>query len=288
MATSAFASRTRARSKLVPLEEAAAMVRDGDLLALGGNVLHRAPMAFVRELIRQGKRRLGVVKTAGAHDIDLLCAAGCVEAVNAGFVSYETEFGLAMHYRKAVESGEVRANEHACYTVISALRAAASGAPFMPVAGFRGTDLIRENDDFRVIPDPFGGEPVTVVRAIMPDWAVIHVQEADETGNAVIHGPKYEDVLMSRAARKVIVTAERVVSAGHWQRQPTLVDIPGFLVEAVVHAPRGAAPGSCDRMYDADLAALAKFMKLERKDIPAYVAQYEKADRSGRKAVIRI
>jgi len=288
MVTSASVNRTKGRSKLVSLEEAAAMVRDGDVLALGGNVLHRAPMAFVRELVRQGKRRLGVVKTAGAHDIDLLCAAGCVETVYAGFVSYETEFGLAAHYRKAVESGEVRVNEHACYTVISALRAAASGAPFMPVAGFRDTDLIRENDDFRVIPDPFGGEPVTVVRAIAPDWAVIHVQEADETGNAVISGPKYEDVLMSRAARKVIVTAERIVGAGHWQRQPTLVDIPGFLVQAVVHAPRGAAPGSCDRMYDADLAALTKFMKLERKDIPAYVEQYERADRSGRKAVIRI
>lgn len=285
---SASFNRKAERSKLVTLEEAAARVRDGDLLALGGNVLHRAPMAFVRELIRQGKRRLRLVKTAGAHDIDLLCAAGCVAAVDAGFVSYETEFGLATHYRKAVESGAVQANEHACYTVISALRAAASGAPFMPVAGFKDNDLIRENEYFRVIPDPFGGGPVTVVRAIVPDWAIIHVQEADETGNAVIFGPKYEDVLMTRAARKVIVTAERIVNPGHWRQRPELVDIPGFLVEAVVHAPRGAAPCSCDRMYEADLNALAKFRKLEPKDIPAFVAGYERADRSGRKAVIRV
>ncbi len=285
---SAALDRKAGRSRLVSLEEAAGLVRDGDLLALGGNVLHRAPMAFVRELVRQGKRRLGLVKTAGAHDIDLLCAAGCVDTVHAGFVSYETEFGLAAHYRKAVETGSVRANEHACYTIISGLRAAASGAPFMPVAGMKAGDLLRENDDFRVIADPFGGEPVTVVRAIVPDWAIVHVHEADEEGNAVIFGPKYEDVLITRAARGVIVTAERIVGSGKWRSQPERVDIPGFLVTAVVHAPRGAAPGSCARLYEADLKALARFKTLEAADVGSFVAGYTRADRSGRKAAVRI
>jgi glutaconate CoA-transferase subunit A len=272
------------RSKLVPLSEAAGLVRDGDLLALGGNVLHRAPMAFVRELIRQNKRGLRLMKTAGAHDIDLLCAAGCVSAVDAGFVSYETEFGLAMHYRKAVESGAVRTNEHACYTVISALRAAAIGAPFMPVAGLKEGDLIRENDDFRIVDDPFGGGPVTVVRALAPDVAVIHVQEADEAGNGVIWGPKFEDVLMTRAARKVVLTAERIVGRTRTGMRPEAVDIPGFLVEAVVHAPRGAAPCSCAKMYEADLKALEKFKKLDTGEIESFIRSYERADRSGRKA----
>src|SRR5690606_28472433 len=134
----------------------------------------------------QKKKALRLVKTAGAQDIDLLCAAGSVKSVDAGFVSYETEFGLAMHYRKAVEAGDVIGNEHACYTVICALRAAASGAPFMPVVGLTGSDLIKTNDYFKVIPDPFGGEPVTVVKAIIPDVAIIHVQVADEAGNAII------------------------------------------------------------------------------------------------------
>ncbi|MDU5143680.1 MAG: CoA-transferase [Paenibacillus dendritiformis] len=271
--------------KIIALQEAAALVRDGDILALGGNVLHRAPMAMVRELVRQRKRRLRLVKTAGAHDIDLLCAAGCVQSVDAGFVSYETEYGLAMHYRKAVERGEVQGHEHACYTVICALRAAAAGAPFMPVAGLKAGDLIAANDYFAAITNPFGDEPVTVVRSIVPDVAVLHVQECDEDGNAVILGPKFEDVLMSRAAKRVILTTEKIVPKSKMRMRPDSVDIPRFLVEAVVHAPRGAAPCSCDKSYEADFKMLERFVKMKTAaEIEAYVQAYDSKDRSGMKA----
>lgn len=266
-------------SKIMSLEEAAGLVRDGDCISFGGNVLHRTPMAMVRELARQRRKNLRIVKTAGAHDIDLLCAAGCVESVDAGFVSYETEFGLAMHYRKAVEGGRVIGNEHACYTVICALRAAAAGAPFMPVAGLKAGDLLQVADYFRVIQDPFSGEPITVVKAIVPDVAVVHVQEADELGNAVIYGPKFEDALMSRAARKVIVTTEKIVPRSKIRMRPDLVDIPGFLVSAVVHAPRGAAPCSVEKAYDADLKAIERFKKLKTEEMDVYLQEYELKDR---------
>ena len=71
-------------SKLVSLQEAAALVRDGQMIALGGNSLNRTPSAFVRELARQGRRGLSLVKTAGAYDIDLLCAAGAASELRAG------------------------------------------------------------------------------------------------------------------------------------------------------------------------------------------------------------
>lgn len=266
-------------SKIMSLEEAAGLVRDGDRISFGGNVLHRAPMAMVREIARQRRRNLRIIKTAGAHDIDLLCAAGSVASVDAGFVSYETEFGLAMHYRKAVEGGQVIGNEHACYTVICSLRAAASGAPFMPVAGLKAGDLLQVADYFRVIQDPFGGEPVTVVKAIVPDIAVVHVQEADDLGNAVIHGPKFEDALISRAASKVIVTAEKIVPRSKIRMRPDQVDIPGFLVSAVVHAPRGAAPCSVEKAYDADTKAIERFKKLKAEEIGIYLNEYEIKDR---------
>ncbi|WP_110931154.1 CoA transferase subunit A [Paenibacillus bouchesdurhonensis] len=266
-------------SKMISLEEAAGLVHDGDRIAFGGNVLHRAPMAMVRELARQRRKNLRIVKTAGAHDIDLLCAAGCVESVDAGFVSYETEFGLAMHYRKAVEAGRVIGNEHACYTIICALRAAAAGAPFMPVVGLKAGDLLEAADYFRVIQDPFSGDPVTVVQAIVPNVAVIHVQEADDLGNAIIYGPKFEDALMSRAARKVIVTTEKVVPRSKIRMRPDLVDIPGFLVSAVVHAPRGAAPCSVEKAYDADTKAIERFKKLKAEEMDVYLREYETKDR---------
>src|SRR3954462_10884009 len=81
------------------LAEIVATIPDGSRLALGGNTLHRAPAAAVHELIRQRKRDLELVKTAAAYDVDLLCGLGCVSAVSAGFVGYETVFGLAPMYR---------------------------------------------------------------------------------------------------------------------------------------------------------------------------------------------
>lgn len=270
-------------SKLTTLEAAGAMIPDGARLALGGNVLHRAPMAMVRELVRQRKRGLRLIKTAGAHDIDLLSAAGCAASVDAGFVSYETEYGLAMHYRRAVEAGMVQGNEHACYTVICALRAAASGAPFMPVSGLKAGDLIHAADYFRVINDPFSGAPITVVQAIVPDVAVIHVQACDEDGNAIISGPAYEDVLMSRAAKQVIITTERIVPKSRIRMRPEAVSIPHFLVSAVVVVPKGAAPCSCEYEYEADHKSLKSFKQLKAtEEILAYVDGYARQDRQGK------
>ena len=249
--------------KRISLPEAIVPIADGALVALGGNTLHRGPGAAVHEIVRQGKRGLEVVKTAGAYDVDLLCAAGCVAAVSAGFVGYETPFGMAPAYRKAVESGRVAAHEHACATVIAGLRAAIQGVPFMPVAGLQGSDLPAARG-FQPISDPYTGAEVYVVPAMRPDVAIIHVQEADARGNGRIVGTRFEDVLMAQAASRVILTAERIVDAEGFREVPETVAIPGFLVDAVVPAPRGAWPFSCTPYYGYDAEYLAAWVSAAR------------------------
>lgn len=275
-------------NKVISLKEAAAHIKDGDTLAIGGNVLHRTPMAFVREIARQEKRGLKIVKTAGAHDIDLLCALEMVSTVDAGFVSYETKFGLASHYRKAVQDGRVKGNEHACYTVICALRGAQMNVPFMPVKGLVAGELLEKNDYFMVVEDPFSGTPVTLVKTIVPDVAVIHVQECDIQGNARIYGPKFEDILISRAAKKVIITAEQIVPSSKMKLSAEYVDIPSFLVEAVVHAPKGASPASCYRKYDIEEKTLESFISMKTKEeIKGYLSSYKNRDHAGERMPIK-
>jgi glutaconate CoA-transferase subunit A len=233
------------------LAEVVASIPDGSRLALGGNTLHRAPAAAVHEIARQGKRGLELVKTAGAYDVDLLCGLRCASIVSAGFVGYETVLGLAPMYRRAVEGGTVEAREHACYTIIAGLRAASQGVPFMPLNGLQGSDLMALRG-FATVRDPYTGHDVIVVPAIEPDIALIHVQEADADGNARIWGSTFEDTLMARAARRVIVTAERIVDRAALVAEPERTSIPGFLVEAVVEAPGGAWPTSCAGLYAYD------------------------------------
>ena len=251
------------RDKLTALEDAITTVADGQTVALGGNTLHRGPCAAVHELIRQGRRGLEIVKTAGAYDVDLLCGAGVASAVSAGFVGFETVFGLAPSYRRTVEGGHVEAREHACYTVIAGLRAAIQGVPFMPVAGMFGSDVLAARG-FRTVTDPYTGAEVVAAPALVPDVAIIHVQEADPLGNARIVGTRFEDVLMAQAGRHVIVTAERIVDGSAFAAAPETVAIPGFMVDAVVHAPRGAWPCSCAGEYDYDAGYLAEYIAASR------------------------
>ena len=241
------------------LAEVMVTVADGSRLALGGNTLHRAPAAAVHELVRLRRRGLELVKTAGAYDVDLLCGLGCAAVVSAGYIGYETVFGLAPSYRRAVESGHVEAREHACYTIIAGLRAASQGVPFMPVNGLQGSDLMALRG-FATVRDPYSGQDVMIVPSIVPDVALIHVQEADAEGNARIWGSVFEDTLMARAARRVIVTAERIVDSATFAAEPERTTIPGFLVEAVVEAPGGAWPTSCAGLYPYDQVVLSELV----------------------------
>lgn len=274
-------------SKIRTLKEATNLINDGMTLAIGGNVLHRSPSAFVRELVRNKKKSLKIIKTAGAHDVDLLVLGKCVTSVDAGFISYETEFGLAPFYRKAVQSGEIKANEHACYTVMSALNASKNNIPFMPVRGLMYGDLITHNDYFKVIEDPFSGENITVVKAIKPDYAIIHVQECDEEGNAIIKGPKFDDILISKASKNVIITTEKIISKSQTKLNFERVSIPGFLVSAVVKVPNGAKPCSCDNLYDIDKVKIRKFLSIKSNDeLEDFLRLYEKEDHSNQVSLI--
>jgi glutaconate CoA-transferase subunit A len=100
-------------SKLVTLAAAARLVPDGASITVGGTLLHRTPAAFVRELARQGRRQLELVKPSPAYDVDLLCAAGCLARTNTGIVTFEATFGMARAFRRAVESGQVHHTENA-------------------------------------------------------------------------------------------------------------------------------------------------------------------------------
>ena len=102
-----------ASSKLCSLQELAARIPDGCALGLGGVFLHRGPFALVRELARQGRRGLEIIKPSPGYDLDLLCRAGAVSKVRAGIVAMEGNFGLARWYRRAIERKEAALEEHA-------------------------------------------------------------------------------------------------------------------------------------------------------------------------------
>lgn len=262
-----------AAGKLVSLHGLVEKVPHGASLALGGSFLHRGPFAFVRELIRQGKKNLEIVKQSPGYDIDILCRAGAVNKVRAGIVAMEGNFGLAPYYRRAIESGTAVLEEHACASLTAGLRAAAFGVPFQPCGGLHGSDITALNG-WKCIDDPYGkGGCVWLIPAIRPDFAVIHATEVDPQGNVRVAGTHHWDRIMSRAARSVLVIAERMVDTAVFVSQPEATLVPHFMVEAFAVVPNGAWPGSCWPLYEIDYPAVEEYLADGEEALARHIAR---------------
>ena len=234
------------REKITSLAEAANLVRDNNVVALQNMATQAAPMAMVRELIRQEKRGLGLVVLVGGMAVDWLAAAGVIDRLIGAAVSME-QFGLCQQYRRAVESGRIRVEELSETLLNARLGAGARNLPFLTTRGAIGTDLIAQNqDNLRLIEDPFGGHQVLACRALVPDVALVHAHRADRHGNVQSEPTiRWPDIgIMPKAAKKVIVTAEEIVDTEILRRNPDRTILPGFIVDAVVEVPYGAHPTS--------------------------------------------
>jgi len=269
------------QEKVTTLDEAIAPINDGDVVALQNMATQAAPMALVRELIRQQKRDLGLVVLVGGMAVDWLAGAGVINRLIGAAVTME-QFGLCQQYRQGVEAGRIRVEE-LCETVLNArLGAGARNLPFLPTRGAIGTDLIAQNpDNMKLIEDPFGGFPVVACRALRPDVALVHAHRADRFGN-IQYEPTtlWPDIgIMPMAARRVIVTAEEIVDTEVLRRNPDRTILPGFMVDAVVEVPYGAHPTSFFPNYGYDSRFHREWVEAARdpEQVNAFIDRYVRA-----------
>jgi len=244
--------------KRATLAEAAGRVRDGDTVALGGGLDARLPMALVRELIRQGRRDLRVVGSAHSMDVDLLIAVGAVSICEESYVGFEQDLGLAPAFRRGAETGAVEVRESTCVTMLTQLRAAEMGVPFLPVRGMLGTDMFTMHPEWGTVTCPFTGETLAAVPAIAPDIALLHASMGDAAGNLHFDQPYVLDERFAHASRQVIATVERIVDTA--EVAAAGVTVPAHCVSAIVEAPLGAHPASCYPDYAYDRPALAAYV----------------------------
>lgn len=245
--------------KLVGLDRAAGEVADGAVVALGGGLSARLPMALVRELIRQGRRDLHVIGSAHGIDVDLLVAAGAIAICEESYVGFEQDFGLAPAYRRAAETGSIEIHESCCATILTQLRAAEFGLPFMPVRGVKGSDVRRLHPEYGEVTCPFTGETLVVVPPLRPDVALIHAPIGDRRGNLHLDQPYVLDERFASASRKVIATVERITSSE--EVMASGITIPAHLVTAVAEVPFGAHPTSCYPEYSYDRSHIAEYVR---------------------------
>ncbi len=238
--TSKLESRTF-MAEIVSLREGIAeLVHDGDGVALEG-FTHLIPFAAGHEILRQGQNELELIRMTPDLLYDQMIGLGAARRL---VFSYGGNPGVgSLHrFRDAVEQGwprPVELEEHSHAGMANRYAAGAAGMPCAVMRGYVGTDLVRYT---RVEPVtcPFTGEQLMAVPALVPDVAIIHAQEADRAGNVQlwgIPGVQKEAVL---AAKRSLVTVERIVEQLH--PKPTSVLIPGWVIDAVAQAPDGSRP----------------------------------------------
>jgi glutaconate CoA-transferase subunit A len=266
------------REKVMPLDEAAALVPDGASVGIGGSTLSRTPMAMIWALIRAGRKDLFCARSITSCEGELLFASGTSRHILTSWFSQGIVWGVSRIMRSYTESGRARFEEWSHMAVGLRLRAGAMGVPFLPMRSMMGSDVIERLPDARLIECPFTGDKLVLVPALNPDFALVHVQRCDAYGNAQIDGLPFMDIDLAMAANRVILTTERIVSNDQIRRTPDQTKIPFMAVDAVVEAPFGSAPHECYGLYEPLFAHLDAYAAQIRSDpeegVRAYLDRY--------------
>jgi glutaconate CoA-transferase, subunit A len=259
--------------KLLTMKDAIARyVSDGDTIVIEG-FTHLICFAAGHEIIRQRRRDLTLCRLTPDLIYDQMIGAGCVRKLVFSWAG-NPGAGPLYAFRRAVEQGvpaPLELEEYSHAGMVARLTAGAAKLPFFPLRDYTGSDLPRMNSNIKKVTCPFTGEELAAVPPLNPDTAIIHVQRADQSGNAQIWGLLGVQKEAAFAARKVIIVAEEIVSESLIRSDPNRTLIPGIIVKAVVHEPFACHPSYAQGYYDRDNEFYVRWREIS-KDIASFNA----------------
>ncbi|MEM3858723.1 MAG: CoA-transferase, partial [Candidatus Micrarchaeaceae archaeon] len=206
---------------------------------------------------------LKVVRTMMSFEAEFLATSGAANKLITSWVAIAGPLGISRKISSMTASGKIEFEEWSHMGILLRFLAGSMGVPFLPTYTMLGSDLVK-GLNVKQIESPFDGEKVLLVPAINPDVSIIHVQRADQNGNAQILGMPIQDREIALSAKKVIITAEEIVSEDYIRQHPSETTIPHFAVDAVVEAPFGAYPTECQGFYEADIGYLSTIASADR------------------------
>lgn len=243
-------------NKLMTAKEAVArFVADGDYLGCDLTYVIRGPNALIHEIIRQSRKHLWFCAKYCYVESILLLGGGCVSRIDVGFAAVGEKV-----LTEAVQDGRVSLTEWTNDSLTLRLLAGSMGVPFLPTRALLGTDTLTYSGA-KVVEDPFSGKPICLVPALNPDVGLIHAHQADIHGNARVLGASTAPLEQAMASKKVIVQAEEIIDSEEIRRHPAKTTIPYYFVDAVVHVPFGAYPGTCPGVYVADMPRVGEVIR---------------------------
>jgi glutaconate CoA-transferase subunit A len=200
----------------------------------------------------------------GGIQADILIGAGAVQTIETSAVTLG-EFGAAPQFTTAVREGALTIKDATCPAVYAALQAGEKGLPFMPLRGLLGTDVLAHRSDWKVVDNPFAqSDPIVLLPALRPDFALFHTPLADRYGNVFV-GRQRDLMTMAHAARHTLVTVEELTDDNLLEDPARAGSVlPAIYVDGLAVAVRGAWPLALWDIYPDDETALARYVALAR------------------------
>jgi glutaconate CoA-transferase subunit A len=247
-----------ANGKVMSARDAIAkFVRDGEELVIG-NYTVGSCAELVYEIVRQGRKGFTLYSQSGIFDVEVLVAGGCVDRLVSTYVMRSGGKKGGSAVERALNAGTMQIEDYTNFEYNARLVAGMHGFTFIPVLeGVMVTDIYKRRgfmgeDKFRLITCPYTGKQTLTVPAATPDVCIIHVQRADQDGNAQYWGAMGSVAAAALSSKKIIVSCEEIVDHEIIQSSPHLTIIPAYRVNAVVEVPWGAHPTEVLGYYNVD------------------------------------
>jgi 3-oxoacid CoA-transferase subunit A len=203
----------------------AGIVKDGQLLAVGGFGLCGIPEALIDALQASGVKDLTVISNnAGVDGFGLgkLLNTRQIKKMISSYVGENKEF------ERQYLSGELELEFTPQGTLAEKLRAGGAGIPAFFTKTGVGT-VVAEGKELR----EFDGETYVMERALVPEVALIKAWKADKSGNLIFRRTARNfNPAAAMAGKTTVAEVEEIVEIG--ALDPDSVHLPGIYVHRLV------------------------------------------------------
>jgi 3-oxoacid CoA-transferase subunit A len=201
------------------------VVKDGQLMAVGGFGLCGIPEALIAALRDSGVKDLTVISNnAGVDGFGLgqLLETRQIKKMISSYVGENKEF------ERQYLAGELELEFTPQGTLAEKLRAGGAGIPAFFTKTGVGT-LVAEGKELR----EFDGQTYVMERSLVPEVSLVKAWKADESGNLVFRlTARNFNPAVAMAGRTTIVEVEEIVPTG--SLEPDAIHLPGIYVHRIV------------------------------------------------------
>ena len=212
-------------SKLISLEEAVNLVRDGDTLMVGGFLAVGTPERLIDALIARGVKDLTLIcNDTGFVDrgVGKMVVAKMFRKILASHVGTNRETG-----RQMLE-GETEVVLIPQGTLIEQIRAGGFGLGGVLTKTGLGTEVEKGKTVIEI-----DGERYLLEKPLRANVALLFAEKADEKGNLSFHGATRNfNTYMGAASDIAIVEAQKVVKVGEMCADEVVV--PGVFIDHII------------------------------------------------------